>query len=70
MFAIIPGSSSTMTNTALPQPEVIFSNAASSAMPASTKSGGVMNRKELYVPGLIAALVPFNHKDMYFGNGR
>ena len=33
-------------------------------------TGGVMNRKELYVPGLIAALVPFNHKDMYFNNSR
>jgi inosine/xanthosine triphosphatase len=32
-------------------------------------TGGVMNRKELYVPGLIAALVPFNNKEMYFGNG-
>jgi inosine/xanthosine triphosphatase len=29
-------------------------------------TNGAMNRKELYVPGLIAALVPFNHKEMYF----
>jgi inosine/xanthosine triphosphatase len=29
-------------------------------------TNGVMNRKELYVPGIIAALVPFNHEDMYF----
>lgn len=29
-------------------------------------TNGVMNRKELYVPGLIAALVPFNHREMYF----
>ncbi len=27
---------------------------------------GVMNRKELYVPGIISALVPFNHEGMYF----
>jgi inosine/xanthosine triphosphatase len=33
-------------------------------------TGGVMNRKELYVSGLIAALVPFNHKEMYFNNSR
>jgi len=26
----------------------------------------IMNRKELYIPGLISALVPFNHKEMYF----
>jgi inosine/xanthosine triphosphatase len=29
-------------------------------------TNGVMNRKDLYVPGLIAALVPFNHEKMYF----
>ncbi len=29
-------------------------------------TNGVMNRKELYISGLVAALVPFNHKDMYF----
>jgi inosine/xanthosine triphosphatase len=33
-------------------------------------TNGVMNRKELYVPGLIAALVPFNHREMYFNNKR
>lgn len=27
---------------------------------------GIMDRKQLYVPGIIAALVPFNHKEMYF----
>ena len=27
---------------------------------------GRMNRKELYIPGLISALVPFMHKDLYF----
>lgn len=26
----------------------------------------IMSRKDLYVPGLISALVPFNHKEMYF----
>jgi len=29
-------------------------------------TNGRMNRKELYVPGLISALVPFQHKKMYF----
>lgn len=29
-------------------------------------TNGVMNRTQLYVPGIIAALVPFNHKNMYF----
>ncbi len=29
-------------------------------------TNGVMNRKELYVPGIISALVPFNHRDLYF----
>jgi inosine/xanthosine triphosphatase len=29
---------------------------------------GVMNRKDLYIPGIISALVPFNHPDMYFVN--
>ena len=28
---------------------------------------GIMDRKELYIPGIISALVPFNHPDMYFG---
>lgn len=32
-------------------------------------TNGVMDRKQLYIPGLIAALVPFNHKEMYF-NGK
>ena len=27
---------------------------------------GKMDRKELYIPGLISALVPFNHISMYF----
>ena len=27
---------------------------------------GVMNRKELYLPGLISALIPFLHKEDYF----
>jgi len=30
-------------------------------------TNGVMNRTQLYVPGIIAALVPFNHIKMYFG---
>ncbi|MBU0558942.1 MAG: inosine/xanthosine triphosphatase [Bacteroidetes bacterium] len=30
-------------------------------------TNGVMDRKELYASGVIAALVPFNHKQMYFG---
>jgi inosine/xanthosine triphosphatase len=29
-------------------------------------TNGVMDRKELYVPGIIAAFVPFNHQEMYF----
>lgn len=29
-------------------------------------TNGEMNRKELYIPGLISALVPFNHTAMYF----
>ena len=29
---------------------------------------GKMNRKELYIPGLISALVPFNHENMYFSS--
>lgn len=29
-------------------------------------TNGIMNRTQLYVPGLIAALVPFNHIEMYF----
>lgn len=29
-------------------------------------TNGAMNRKELYVPGLVAALVPFNHPEMFF----
>ncbi len=29
-------------------------------------TNGVMNRKELYVSGIIAALVPFHHKKLYF----
>ncbi len=29
-------------------------------------TNGVMNRKELYIPGIISALVPFNHRDLYF----
>jgi inosine/xanthosine triphosphatase len=28
---------------------------------------GKMDRKQLYIPGLISALVPFNHNAMYFG---
>lgn len=28
---------------------------------------GIINRKELYIPGLITALVPFNHPEMFFG---
>ena len=30
-------------------------------------TNGKMNRKELYTPGLISALVPFQHEEMYFG---
>jgi inosine/xanthosine triphosphatase len=30
-------------------------------------TNGKMNRKELYIPGLISALVPFQHEKMYFG---
>ncbi|VAX27757.1 Inosine/xanthosine triphosphatase [hydrothermal vent metagenome] len=29
-------------------------------------SNGVMNRKELYVSGIISALVPFHHRGMFF----
>lgn len=29
-------------------------------------TNGVMNRKELYVPGIVSALIPFNHKELYF----
>lgn len=29
-------------------------------------TNGVMDRKELYIPGIISALVPFHHKDMFF----
>lgn len=29
-------------------------------------TNGRMNRKELYIPGLISALVPFQHSKMYF----
>ena len=29
-------------------------------------TNGKMNRKELYIPGLISALVPFQHPKMYF----
>jgi inosine/xanthosine triphosphatase len=29
-------------------------------------TNGKMNRKELYIPGLISALVPFQHPNMYF----
>ena len=29
-------------------------------------TNGVMNRKELYVPGIISALVPFHHKGLFF----
>lgn len=29
-------------------------------------TNGKMNRKELYIPGLISALVPFQHEKMYF----
>lgn len=31
-------------------------------------TNGKMNRKELYIPGLISALVPFQHKKMYFNS--
>ncbi len=31
-------------------------------------TNGIMDRKELYVPGLITAIIPFLHKDLYFGN--
>lgn len=30
-------------------------------------TNGKMNRKQLYIPGLISALVPFQHPKMYFG---
>ncbi len=29
-------------------------------------TNGKMNRKELYIPGIISALVPFLHEDLYF----
>ena len=29
-------------------------------------TNGIMNRKELYVTGIISALVPFLHKELYF----
>ena len=29
-------------------------------------TNGKMNRKELYIPGLISALVPFQHENLYF----
>ena len=29
-------------------------------------TNGKMDRKELYIPGLISALVPFQHEKMYF----
>lgn len=29
-------------------------------------TNGVMNRKDFYVPGIISALVPFNHRELYF----
>lgn len=29
-------------------------------------TNGRMNRKELYIPGLISALVPFQHENLYF----
>lgn len=31
-------------------------------------TNGIMNRKELYIPGLVTALVPFNHPEMFFGD--
>lgn len=31
-------------------------------------TNGKMDRKELYIPGLISALVPFQHQKMYFNN--
>ena len=31
-------------------------------------TNGVMDRKELYIPGLITALIPFLHKELYFNN--
>ena len=30
-------------------------------------TNGVMDRKSLYIPGLITALIPFLHKDFFFG---
>jgi inosine/xanthosine triphosphatase len=30
-------------------------------------TNGVMDRKSLYVPGLITAMIPFLHKDFFFG---
>jgi len=29
-------------------------------------TNGVINRTQLYVPGIIAALIPFNHPEMFF----
>ena len=29
-------------------------------------TAGKMNRKELYIPGLISALIPFQHENLYF----
>ncbi|MCP5064784.1 MAG: DUF84 family protein [Ignavibacteriae bacterium] len=29
-------------------------------------TNGEMNRKELYIPGIISALIPFLHEDLYF----
>ena len=31
-------------------------------------TNGIMDRKELYVGGLIAALVPLNHEQLFFNN--
>lgn len=33
-------------------------------------TNGKMNRKELYIPGLISALVPFQHEKMYFNSSQ
>lgn len=33
-------------------------------------TNGIMHRKDLYVPGLISALVPFLHKDIFFKNSK
>jgi len=29
-------------------------------------TNGKMNRKELYIPGIISALIPFQHTNIYF----